>query len=179
MNPTARQIVDAFEEHVKRFGYDGANLDDVARELRISKKTIYAHFERKRDIYAHVVARQALQEKARLAATAAELPDYTSRVEAVVRLVIEMGRAHVGRTGEEEWLYEYGIAADAFRQATGELLREMAQDGMDAGEFNAGDPVLVEKMVAAMIVEYLMILNADPSYDRDAELVARIVKFVR
>ena len=178
MNPTARQIVDIFGEHVRRAGYDKANLDDVARELKISKKTIYAHFESKRDIYAHVVARQALQEKARLSSAVGELPDYTSKVEAVVRSVIEMGRRHVHRTSEEEWLHEYAIAADAFRQATGELLRELVQGGMDAGEFSAGDAVLVEKMVAAMIVEYLMIVNADPEYDRDEELVARIVKFV-
>jgi len=179
MNPVARQIVDTFEEHVRRSGYDKANLDDVARELRISKKTIYAHFESKRDLYGRVVARQALQEKARLSSAAHALPDYTSRIGVVVRSVIAMGRAHVRKTSEEEWLHEYAIAADAFRQATGELLCEFAQGGMDSGELSAGDPVLVEKMVAAMIVEYLMIVNSDSGYDRDDELVARIVKFVR
>lgn len=177
MNPAARQIVDTFEEHVRRAGYDGANLDDVARELRISKKTIYAHFESKRALYGHVVARQALHEKARLSSATQALPDYTSKVEAVVRSVVEMGRAHVRQTGQQEWLHEYAIAADAFREATGELLRELAQGGMDSGEFSSGDPALVEKMVAAMIVEYLMIVNTDPEYDRDDELVARIVKF--
>ena len=49
---------------------------------------------------------------------------------------------------------------------------------MDAGEFASGDAQLVEKMIAAMIVEYLLIVNADPSYDRDAELLARIRRFV-
>ena len=38
--------------------------------------------------------------------------------------------------------------------------------------------VLVEKMCAAMIVEYLVMVNADPSYDRDTELLARINRFI-
>ena len=29
-----------------------------------------------------------------------------------------------------------------------------------------------------MIVEYLLIVNADPTYDRDAELLERIRRFV-
>ena len=42
----------------------------------------------------------------------------------------------------------------------------------------AGDADLVEKMVAAMILEYVVMVNSDPSYDRDEELVERIVRFV-
>ena len=33
-------------------------------------------------------------------------------------------------------------------------------------------------MVAAMVVEYVVIVNSDPSYDRDEELVERILRFV-
>ena len=47
----------------------------------------------------------------------------------------------------------------------------------DAGESRSGDASLVEKMIAAMIVEYLLLVNADPSCDRDAELLERIVGF--
>lgn len=178
MNVLRQRIAEAFERHVNSHGYARTTLDGIARELKISKKTIYVHFEGKRDIYAHVVARQAQREKMRLAASAARLPDYAARVEAVVRSVLDMARAHVVETSEDEWLREYEVAGDAFRKATGDLLRELVQGGMDAGEFGAGDASLVEKMVAAMIVEYLLAVNADPSYDRDAELVGRIGRFV-
>jgi AcrR family transcriptional regulator len=178
MNATAQRIADAFERHVESHGYDKANLDDVARELKISKKTIYVHFEGKSAIYAHVVARQARQMKAQLAAAVAPLPTFAAQVEAVVRSLLDIARSHIDATAADEWLREYEIAADAFRQANGDLLRELVQGGMDAGEFRAGDAKLVEKMVAAMIVEYLLLVNADPSYDRDAELLERIVRFV-
>lgn len=178
MSATSHRIAEVFERLVTSQGYDRTTLDEVARELKISKKTIYVHFGSKSDIYAYVVARQAQREKARLAALLTGLPTFAARVEAALGYVLESARGHIAETGEEEWLHEYEIAADAFRKANGDLLRELVQGGMDAREFRAGDASLVEKMSAAMIVEYLLLVNADPSYDRDAELVERIGRFV-
>ena len=175
---TKQQIAEAFERQLGRVGYDRTTLDDVARELHISKKTIYVHFDGKRDIYAHLVSGQAAREKMRLASAVASLPTYSAKVEAVVTFVLRSARAHIENTGREEWLREYEIAADAFRQANGELLRELIAEGMSAGEFAAGDPVFVERMVAAMVLDYIVMVNEDPSLDRDAELIERIGKFL-
>jgi AcrR family transcriptional regulator len=177
MHETGERIAATFERHVERHGYDKAKLDDVARELKISKKTIYVHFDGKREIYAYVVARQAGRMKRQLAASVEPLPTFAARLDATVRSLLDTARAHITKTGEDEWLREYEIAADAFRKAYGDLLRELVQGGMDAGEFGTGDAALVEKMIAAMIVEYLLLVNADPSFDRDAELLERIARF--
>ncbi len=178
MSATQKQIAEVFERRLGQVGYDRTTLDDVSREMKISKKTVYVHFSSKREIYAYIVERRAAREKMRLAASVAALPTYAARVEAVMRLVLDSARQHIGETGRDEWLREYEIAADAFRKAYGDLIRELVQAGMDAGEFAPGDAQLVEKMIAAMIVEYLLIVNADPSYERDAELLERIRRFV-
>jgi len=178
MSTTQQRIAEVFERLVGEVGYDKATLDDVAREMRISKKTIYVHFSSKREIYASIVERQAAREKMRLAAAVAGLPTYAARVEAVMRFVLASARQHIAETGRDEWLREYEIAADAFRKANGDLVRELVQSGMEAGEFAPGDASLVERMTAAMIVDYLLIVNADPMYDRDTELMERIRRFV-
>lgn len=173
-----QQIADAFERQLARVGYDRANLDELARELHISKKTIYVHFDGKRDIYAHLVSAQAAREKKQLAAAVASLPTYGAKVEALIGMVLGSARAHIEATGREEWLREYEIAADSFRQANGELLRELIGDGMEAGEFAPGDVEFVERMVAAMVLDYLMMVNERPSVDHDRELGSRILKFL-
>ena len=178
MNPLKQQIARTFEQHVAAHGYLKANLDDVARELKISKKTIYVHFDGKRDIYAHIVEERARREKMRLAASVATLSGYAERVAAVVKEVLGMARTHIEETSREEWLGEYEVAADAFRSATGALLAELVQGGMDAGEFTSGDAALVERMVAVMLLDYVQLVREDPTYDRDAELIRRIIKFV-
>jgi AcrR family transcriptional regulator len=172
------QIAEVFEKHLLRSGYAKTTLDDVARELHIAKKTIYTHFDGKRDIYTFLVNRTAAAEKARLKAEVTDLPTYSAKIEAVMKRVLQMGRTHVEETSESDWLQELEIAEDSFRKANGDLIRELLEAGMQAGEFPAGDPRLVEKMCAAMIVEYLVMVNADPSYDRDDELLQRIRRFI-
>ncbi len=178
MSATQNEIAEVFRRRVEEVGYAKATLDDVARSLKMSKKTIYVHFDGKREIYAYIVERQAALEKARLAAMLAALPTYASRVEAAVRLMLEAAREHVERTDRDEWLAEYEVAADAFRKANGDLMRELVQAGMDAGEFAPGDAALVEHIVTAMVIEYLLLVREDPTYDRDEELLTRIIRFI-
>lgn len=178
MSATQREIAEVFRRRVEEVGYAKATLDDVARAMKISKKTIYVHFDSKRDIYAYVVERQAAREKMRLAAMLAALPTYAARVEAAMRIILETARQHVEGTERDEWLAEYEVAADAFRQANGDLLRELVQAGMDAGEFAPGDAGLVERLLTAMVIEYLLLVRADPAYDRDEELLERIRRFI-
>lgn len=178
MNQTKQRIAEVFAAHVERSGYAKANLDDVAREMHISKKTIYVHFNGKREIYELIVTRQAALEKTRMRAELAKLPTAAAKVEALVSFVIGRGRGHVQETSADEWLQEYEVAADAFRTAHGDLIREVVSEGIEAGEFAPGDPILVEKMVGAMVLEYLVMVNADPSYDRDKELLTRIRRFI-
>jgi AcrR family transcriptional regulator len=146
---TKERIAEVFGKHVERFGYAKTTLDEVARELRISKKTIYVHFDGKQDIYAHIVAGEAAREQARMRAAVASQPTYAARLEMLMRFVLGSARAHINETSESEWLQEYEVAADAFRKAHGDLMRELVSAGMEAGEFRGGDPELVEKMVAA------------------------------
>jgi len=178
VSTTKQQIAEAFERQLARVGYDRTTLDDIASELHISKKTIYVHFDGKRDIYAHLVAGQAAREKMRLAAAVATLPSYSARVEALVSFVLQSARGHINETGRDEWIREYEIAADAFRQANGELLRELIDAGMEAGEFARGDVVFAERMIAAMVLDYVKWVNDDPAIDHDSELIERIYKFL-
>ena len=175
---TKQEIADVFEKHVSRFGYAKTSLDEVARSMHISKKTIYVHYPGKRELYGYIVEQQAALQKAQLKSSVAELPNNRAKVETLVKFVISSARAHINETTEDEWMQEYEIAADAFSKANGDLIREFVSAGMSAGEFCAGDADLVEKMVAAMVLEYVVMVNSDPGYDRDEELVERILGFV-
>jgi AcrR family transcriptional regulator len=172
------EIAEAFERHVGRFGYAKTTLDEIARELHISKKTIYVYFDGKREIYGYIVERQAKREQTKLRAMVADLPTHREKAEALLSFVIGSARAHIAETSEAEWLQEYEIAADAFAKANGDLLREVVEEGIASGEFSGGDAGLVERMVSAMVLEYVQLVNSQPEYDRDAELVERVLRFI-
>jgi AcrR family transcriptional regulator len=171
-------IADVFEKHVQRFGYAKTTLDEVARDLGISKKTLYVHFQGKADIYAYLVARLAKESRRAMADAIAPLPTYREKVRALTGIVIGQARGHILETAESDWRQEFEVAADAFRDATGSLLRELVEDGIGAGEFAVTDAALCERMLGAMLVEYSLMMRQDPALDEDKELTEAILRFL-
>ena len=55
-DPNRRRIVDAARVHFFNHGFRSVTMDDLAKELGISKKTIYAHFPGKFDLLEAVLA---------------------------------------------------------------------------------------------------------------------------
>ena len=55
-DPTRQRIVDAARVHFFNHGFRSVTMDDLAEELGISKKTLYAHFPGKFDLLEAVLA---------------------------------------------------------------------------------------------------------------------------
>ena len=76
-------------------------------------------------------------------------------------------------------------AGTAYRQIASDLHRQLL-DRIDLDVMGKLPPdrlreelrLMVEKMIGAMMLEYLVMVNADPSYDQDDELVERTLRFV-
>jgi AcrR family transcriptional regulator len=56
LDPTRQRIVDAARVHFFGHGFRSVTMDDLAEELGISKKTLYAHFPGKFDLLEAVLA---------------------------------------------------------------------------------------------------------------------------
>ncbi len=50
-------ILNAATEVFLKSGYLGANMDDIAKSSGVSKQTVYAHFQSKKDLFVEVVGR--------------------------------------------------------------------------------------------------------------------------
>src|SRR5260370_42653849 len=55
-DPNRQRIVDAARVHFFSHGFRSVTMDDLAEELGISKKTLYAHFPGKIDLLEAVLA---------------------------------------------------------------------------------------------------------------------------
>src|SRR3954452_16181885 len=55
-DPNRQRIVDAARAHFFSHGFRSVTMDDLANELGISKKTLYAHFPGKIDMLEAVLA---------------------------------------------------------------------------------------------------------------------------
>src|SRR5438093_12952731 len=65
-DPNRQRIVDAARAHFFSHGFRRVTMDDLAEELGISKKTIYAHFPGKFDLLEAVLAHKLMSVEATL-----------------------------------------------------------------------------------------------------------------
>src|SRR4051794_25949811 len=63
-------------------GYRAVGVDDIAREAGVSPPVLYDHFDSKRDLYAHLIERQAGELAGRVAAATAEAAGGQARLRA-------------------------------------------------------------------------------------------------
>ena len=60
MNNLKQEILEAAKKRFQRFGYKKTSLDEICTDLKISKKTIYQHFENKENLFTSLFVQEAL-----------------------------------------------------------------------------------------------------------------------
>jgi len=86
------EIADSFQKHFEYYGYKKTSVDDIAKELKISKKTIYQHFSTKEEIFYYIVSKVAQQYMNRMAADLKELPSAKAQLDQLVRMIFTESR---------------------------------------------------------------------------------------
>ena len=103
------QMIDGARTVIVARGFEGASVDDIAREAGISKATMYRYFPDKVALFQAVMSREC----ARQVGAAVEVLDCGAPVEAVL---VDFATRHLGFVLSD-------FAIDAFRTAVAELAR--------------------------------------------------------
>ena len=84
-DPNWQRIVDAARVHFFNHGFRSVTMDDLAEELGISKKTLYAHFPGKFDLLEAVLADKLAGVEAKLKeVTRAHRHDFPATLQALL-----------------------------------------------------------------------------------------------
>lgn len=149
---TPRQILEAAEEVLRRFGPAKATVVDVARALGVSHGSVYRHFSSKAALRDAVTERWLAEVSAPLAAVAAEAGPAPERLRRWLDLLI-MSKRKRAFDDPEMFATYLEIAADArdvvkahVNELTGQLAR-IISDGVAQGEFTAADPLAAGRAV--------------------------------
>ena len=82
-----QKILDAAEQLFRLYGIRSVTMDDIARELGMSKKTIYASIENKDDLVERMVIRHIRQEKEGVALIQAQATNALEEMWEISRMV--------------------------------------------------------------------------------------------
>ncbi len=89
---TSAEILEGAKKLYMRYGIKSITMDDVARELGISKKTLYQHVENKNDLVMKIIKDHISNEKSCLGAIEGEARDPIEHMLLIARYVLQILR---------------------------------------------------------------------------------------
>ncbi len=84
-----KEILEGAKGLFMRYGIKSVTMDDVARELGISKKTLYQHIDNKDDLITRIIAQHIDDEKETIESITAQASDPIDQVVLIARHVIK------------------------------------------------------------------------------------------
>ena len=174
MSSQKEEIADSFKRHFEHFGYKKTSVDEVARELKISKKTIYQHFSTKEEIFYYIVSKVARRYMNRMAADLEGLPTQREKLNELVRMIFAKSRKWLKENDAFEFKYKYDIAGLAFQDAYNDLLAELIEAGIQDRGIPRGTVELTVRFINGIISESMKVLSANPEVAVEEEVIEAI-----
>lgn len=177
MPATRDQIATTFMELALRYGYRRAAVEDVSRELHISKKTIYEQFPSKQELLRYGLE---LWARGQRAAVESRLTETTSlgRLEQTVRLALGDARRAYEASPNAKAIEMPELTAQVNDLVFGPMVRDLLVEGVEAGDFDVDDPDLTTAFVMAMGTEAVRMILEDPTRHPEEALLDAVRRLV-
>ncbi len=174
------EIAGAFEKHFRHFGFKKTTVDDVAAELGISKKTIYANFNSKDEIFYFIISRKAEARREMIEGKIMHLGSAMEKMEEMIRINFsEFRKIHKRKLKAFDEQFQSEIAAGAFRQAFNRLVSNIIEEGVEGHEFEVGDHEMSVRFTQALITEAIRTIREDSSLQPENFLICSIGKLLQ
>jgi AcrR family transcriptional regulator len=171
-------IVDAATVLMERYGFQKMTIDDIAHEAGIGKATIYGYFENKQEVGLAVIDRYHAEVRERQL----EICHRDQPSSEILRLfVLERVMSAFDKSDRYCKSMDDSLATlrpivlakrGRFREEEAQMLAELIERGMGAGEFRAGDALTWARTVLTC-VGGLMPYSLSPRERNDRETVVR------
>lgn len=176
------QLLDAAEEVFGRRGFHGTTLKEIAELAEFSVGSVYSFFSSKEDLFQQIFLRRGEDFMPGMRAAAARdvsarqaLSDLVAYQVGFFRMHPPFGRLYLRVTGGAPMSAdgredEVATADQAMAANYAEAMRlqaEVFRRGQAAGEFRAGDPVVLSSLLSGLVAAYQgvdpMIMSDDPT----------------
>lgn len=151
---TIERLLDAWGELVMAEGYDRVSLADVAGQVGIARTAIYNYFPDKETLLFAWTDREVQRTITRMQEKIAEAETSAEQLRIAVRLQLESFTDRHLPPGQEVMQLLRRDAYERFMQHLAPLettLRQLVEDGLEAGEFSAVDPATAVPLILGCI----------------------------
>jgi AcrR family transcriptional regulator len=159
--PASRdEIASTFMGLAFRYGFKRTSVEDVAKALRISKKTIYEAFPSKEAILEYALELTALEQRRSVEARLTETSALGRALE-TVRMALADARAGFAASPALD-LVDPDLQAQVNDRVYGPMVRDLLESGVAAGAFQIADVEMTSRFVQAIGMEAVRQIHDDP-----------------
>jgi AcrR family transcriptional regulator len=176
MPATKDEIALTFMGLAMRFGFRRTAVEDVAKALRISKKTIYEQFPSKDALVEYALELTALQQRQRVESLLTEATALGRAIQ-VTRTALSDARAGFAQNPGVE-LVEPELQTRINDRVYGPMVRDLLAQGVAAGEFEVADIDLTSRFVQAIGMEAVRQIHDDPESRPEEATVQAIRRLI-
>ena len=177
MPATKDEIAARFMELAFRYGYRRTAVEDVARELHISKKTVYEHFSSKDDLLRYALELSSRAQRARVESLLTETTAL-GRVQQVIGIAMSDVRRFYESQPHEEMVEPPELQAQINDLVFAPMVRDLLVEGVAAGEFDVPDPDVTAAFVNAMGMEAVRMIRDDASSRPEPVLLESVRRLI-
>ena len=138
MPATKDEIALTFMGLTVRYGFKRTAVEDVARALRISKKTIYEYFPSKDAMLEYALELAALEQRRRVESLLTETTALGRSLE-ITRIALSDARAGFAANPGLDLAEPPELQTRVNDRVYGPMIRDLLEQGMAAGEFEVAD----------------------------------------
>ena len=173
------QIAEVFQRHFNHFGFKKTSVDDIAREIKMSKKTIYKHFSSKEKIFYFIVSSVARKYSREMEKKLVPFPSYNEKINHLIGMIFSETRNWL-KDGNDafEFKYKYNIARLAFTDAYNDIFKELLEQGNNAGEFHIHNADIMVRFINGIISERMQLVTANPDLEVESDVISSIEKMI-
>ena len=172
MPATKDEIALTFMGLAVRYGFKRTAVEDVARALRISKKTIYECFPSKDAMLEYALELAALQQRRRVESLLTETTALGRSLE-ITRIALSDARAGFAANPGLDLVEQPELQTRVNDRVYGHMIRDLLEQGVAAGEFEVADIDLTSRFVQAIGMEAVRQIHDDPaSHPEEATVLA-------
>jgi AcrR family transcriptional regulator len=177
MPATKDEIALSFMALAVRYGFRRTAVEDVARQLRISKKTIYEYFPSKDALLEYALELAAVEQRRRVESLLTETTALGRSLE-VTRIALSDARAGFAQNPGAELAEPPEIQARVNDRVYGPMIRDLLEQGIAAGEFDIADIALTSRFVQAIGMEAVRHIHDDPESHPEEATVEAIRRLI-
>ena len=174
------KIAESFEKHYNQFGFKKTSVDDISRDLKISKKTIYKHFSSKEQIFNFLVQRIAGQFHEMIEPKLEGFSTYEKKMEQLVFIIFQDIRNWLKESQDSfEFRFQFELTQKAFQNAYHSLVKELFIAGIENGEFSKTNVELTIKFLDSILLESIKLIHVNHDLGIEQDTARSIIKLLK